>query len=69
MPKTTGRDAARIEEWIVYALMIGIGSIPVWIAMGPARTFGVEATIGLVMIGLGLAGLLASAWRAFRPRN
>ncbi len=55
------RDPARIEERIVYALMIAIGAIPVWIATD--HGFGVEATIGGVMIGLGLAGTIASFWR------
>ena len=62
-PATTplARDPARIEERIVYALMIAIGAIPVGIAT--EHGFGVEATIGGVMIGLGLAGTIASFLR------
>ena len=62
MTETTARNPARIEERIVYALMIGIGAIPVGIALD-SRSFGVEATIGAVMIGLGLIGTIASLWR------
>lgn len=51
---------APAEERILYGLLIVIGLIPVVITHG---VFGVDATIGLLMIGAGALGFAAIAWK------
>lgn len=51
------------EELIIYTLLIVIGAIPITNAVEAGATIGVEATIGLLMIVAGCAGLLAFIWQ------
>ena len=44
------------EELILYALLAGVGVIPVAITLLRHGTFGVEPTVGLLMIGIALFG-------------
>ena len=53
------------EELALYTLMAGVGAIPVITAIAHGATLGGTATIGLVMLAVGLAGLLG-AWRSAR---
>lgn len=55
------------EERILYGALCGVGAIPIAIALLRGGSFGVEATLGLLMALAGLAGLVASA-RVARPR-
>ena len=55
------------EERVLYAVLCGVGAIPVAIALVLRGSFGVEATLGLAMELAGLAGLVASQ-RAARGR-
>jgi hypothetical protein len=47
------------EERLLYALLLAIGAIPVIVALVDHRTFGVDATLGLLMILAGTLGALA----------
>jgi hypothetical protein len=51
------------EELILYALVAAIGAIPVVITLLRHADFGVEPTVGLLMIGVALGGFT----RAPRP--
>jgi len=55
------------EEWILHAALCTVGAIPVVNALLRGGSFGVEATLGLLMALAGLAGLVASP-RAARRR-
>lgn len=44
------------EEMILYALLIAIGAIPVVLALVGGATFGVDATLGLLMMCGGALG-------------
>jgi len=44
------------EELILFALLAAIGAIPVVITLLRHGTFGVEPTVGLLMIGAALGG-------------
>jgi hypothetical protein len=58
------------EELILYGLLVVIGAIPVIEALVQQTTFGVEATVGLLMVCAGLVGTIACAWQAmFRERK
>jgi predicted phage tail protein len=48
------------EELILYAALCVIGAIPVATVLVCGGSFGVEATIGLMMALAGVAGLLAA---------
>jgi hypothetical protein len=52
------------EELIFYGLLVVIGAIPVVVAIAQRVAFGGDATIGLLMIGTGLAGAVYHALRA-----
>lgn len=54
------------EELILYALLVAIGAIPVVIAIAQRAVFGVEATLGLLMVAVGLVG---AAFHARRTRH
>ena len=54
------------EDLVLYALMIGIGIIPVSIAILTRVPFGFDATLGLMMVVVGALGLLYHRLRA-RP--
>lgn len=59
------------EEVVIYGLAAAVGALPVTGALVHHTGFGNEATIGLVIAGLGLIGLAATAraaWRARRSR-
>jgi len=51
------------EELILYGLLVGIGAIPVAIALVRRATFGVEATLGLLMVCAGAIGMIVYARR------
>jgi hypothetical protein len=46
------------EEPILYALFVAIGAIPIAIALDERAAFGVEATVGLIMMCAGVLGAL-----------
>jgi len=54
------------EELIVYGLLLLIGAIPVAIAIAQHAKFGVEATLGLLMVCAGAVGTLAYLVQARR---
>jgi len=56
------------EQLILYVLIAAIGIIPVVIVLVRGGVFGSEATIGLLMLGAAIAGLLAM-WRLARHRR
>jgi len=53
------------EDRVLYGLLVMIGVIPVVLALASGGGFDVQATLGLVMAALGLAGLATS--RRIRP--
>jgi len=58
---TDGRAAgAPGEELIVYVALCVVGAIPVAGVVSRGGAFGVEPTIGLLMVIAGLAGLLGA---------
>lgn len=57
------------EQTVLYALIAAIGTIPVIIALRSGGVFGSEATIGLLMLALAIAGLLAMARIARKQRH
>jgi uncharacterized membrane protein YdjX (TVP38/TMEM64 family) len=63
VPATTASKPL-LEELILYALLVAIGAIPVVLALADGGRFGVEATIGLIMLCAGLLGAFACFWRA-----
>ena len=54
------------EELILYALLLAIGAIPVVITLDERARFGVEATVGLIMMCAGVLGALGYAARALQ---
>ena len=54
------------EEMILYGLMVVIGAMPVVLALAGGTSFGVEATVGLLMVCAGALGASAYAWRTRR---
>jgi hypothetical protein len=52
------RSESRGEDAILHVLMIAIGLIPVLIACATGGRFGVEATLGGLMMAIGLRGLV-----------
>jgi hypothetical protein len=68
---TGGSAAAALgEELIFYVALCVVGAIPVAGVVSRGGAFGVEPTIGLLMMVAGIAGLFAAllaAWRA--PRD
>jgi hypothetical protein len=53
------------EDRVLYTLLVLIGTIPVALAVKGGGGFDVQATLGLVMAALGLAGLVTT--RRIRP--
>ena len=53
------------EELILYGLLVGIGAIPVVIALVQRASFGVEATLGLLMVCAGAIGMIVYARRTY----
>ncbi|MEP6865225.1 MAG: hypothetical protein ABJE66_31695 [Deltaproteobacteria bacterium] len=62
-------DAPNREQAIVYAVIAAIGSIPVLVVLARGSAFDAEATVGLVMLVLAIAGLLAMWWVAHDQRR
>jgi hypothetical protein len=56
-----------IEELIFYAALCLVGAIPIWTTAARGGAFGVEATIGVLMIAAGIVGLVSSAFTAAGP--
>lgn len=70
VPVPTGTASKPLlEELVLYALFVAIGAIPVVLALVHGGTFGVDATLGLLMISAGALGALAHAWRIRRHRQ
>ena len=57
------------EELILYGLLVVIGVIPVVIALVQRASFGVDATLGLLMVCAGAIGAIAYARRAHHNRT
>ena len=51
------RPDRNAEELILYGLLVAIGAIPVALALVQGGVFGVEPTLGLVMLCMGLLGV------------
>jgi hypothetical protein len=51
---------------ILYGLLVVIGAIPVVIALVQRAAFGVDATLGLLMVCAGAIGAIAYARRTHR---
>lgn len=49
------------EELILHGLLVVIGAIPVVVALVQRGTFGVEATLGLLMVCAGAIGAVVYA--------
>jgi hypothetical protein len=60
-PETQPRWNA--EELVLYGLLVAIGAIPVVVAVVGGGMFGVEPTIGLGMVCLGLIGTVVHLCR------
>jgi hypothetical protein len=60
---------ASSEELILYGLLVLIGAIPVAIAVVQRATFGVDATLGLLMVCLGAIGAFVHVRRARGART
>jgi hypothetical protein len=62
--------AAPIEELIFYAALCLVGAIPIWTTATRSSAFGVEATIGVLMIAAGAIGLVSAlALQLAQPRQ
>jgi hypothetical protein len=57
------RASASYEELVLYVLLVAVGAIPVILAAVQEEAFGVEATIGLLMMGAGVLGALGRVRR------
>jgi hypothetical protein len=49
----------QIEEAILYTLLMVIGAIPVAVTLFRHAAFGVEATVGMMMVLAGLVGAIS----------
>ncbi len=65
----TRTDSFDRDDLIVYTLLVVIGAIPVAITLGEAAVFGWDATVGLLMVGGGLLGLVIEVIRGLRHRH
>ena len=62
--------AALGEELIIYVALCVVGAIPVSDLVSRGGAFGVEPTLGLLMIAVGISGLVASLMTLWRiPRD
>jgi hypothetical protein len=57
------------EELILYGLLVMIGAIPVVIAIIQRAVFGADATLGLLMVCVGVVGMFVDVWRAHNRRT
>ena len=55
--KVAERDG---DERAIYLVTATVGAIPMTIAAASGARFGVEPTLGLVMFGLGVVGLVST---------
>jgi hypothetical protein len=62
------RHAVADEERVIYGLATAIGALPMTIALATGVPFGVEATLGTFMFGIGLTGLLSTLPQRSRSR-
>jgi hypothetical protein len=69
MVASDNRVTARVEELVLYALLIVTGAFPVVGALRTDGALGAEATIGLILLGLGLIGVATSAAHAFHGES
>jgi len=69
MVTPNNRVTGLVEELVFYALLIVTGAIPVLGAVRTGSEIGAEATIGLVLLGLGLTGLATAAARALHRKS
>jgi hypothetical protein len=56
------------EGFVLYGMLMAIGAIPAVVAIVDGGAFGVDATLGLIMVVLGAAGL-RPAWRLRTSRR
>lgn len=52
------------EELILCALLVVIGAIPVVSALVQRQVFGVDATLGILMVCAGAIGAFVYVWRS-----
>jgi peptidoglycan/LPS O-acetylase OafA/YrhL len=57
------------EELILYGLLVVIGAIPAVLTLASGASFGVDATLGLLMVCAGALGGIAYLWRTRRRRT
>lgn len=61
-------EAAEVEpagdESAIYGVVAAVGAIPLALAVASGERFGVDATLGLLMVGAGVGGL----WSTLRRR-
>lgn len=58
----TRQPAADPEGFILYGILAAIGAIPVVVALVERTMFGADATLGLIMLAVGVVGMLATQW-------
>ena len=58
----TRQPAVDPEGFILYGILAAIGAIPVVVALVERAEFGSDATLGLIMLVVGLVGMLATRW-------
>lgn len=56
------------EDLVLYGLLVVIGAIPVLIAVIDRAAFGFDATLGLIMLVMGVVGMLFHVMHARRSR-
>jgi hypothetical protein len=64
----SARRRSTDEQLILYVLLAAVGLIPVVVTLEEGGNFGVEPTLGLVMLLAALIGLL-QMWRVARRRR
>jgi hypothetical protein len=63
------RITATVEELVFYTLLVVSGAIPVLGVIRTGAEIGAEATIGLVLVGLGLTGFAVTAVRRLQHKT
>ncbi len=56
------RFLSELEELVIYVALVLVGAIPIGVALANRTGLGAEATIGLIMVVAGMAGLTFVAW-------
>ena len=54
------------EDLVLYGLLVVIGAIPVAVAVLQRASFGIDATLGGLMVGAGVIGTVAHARAVLR---